>query len=58
MKYYHAERGGNGIALPIIKLGARRRWVVNTTTQLPYPQEKGTITHLHSWVGLMDDVDK
>jgi len=45
MKYYHTERGGNVIALSIIKLGARRGWVVNTTTQPLYPQEKRTITH-------------
>jgi len=45
MKYYHAERGGNGIAPPIIKLSARRGWVVNTTTRPPYPQEKRNITH-------------
>jgi len=45
MKYYHAERGGNGIALAIIKLVARRGWVVNATTCPPYPQEKRTFTH-------------
>jgi hypothetical protein len=35
MKYYHAERGSNGIALAIIELVARRGWVVNATTCLP-----------------------
>jgi len=45
MKYYHAKRGGNGIALSIIELGARRGWVINTTTWPPYPQEKRTIAH-------------
>jgi hypothetical protein len=39
-----SERGGNGIVLPIISLSARRGWVVNTTTWLPYLQEKGTST--------------
>jgi hypothetical protein len=40
----HAEREGNGKALPIIDLGARRGWAINTT-QMPYPQEKRTSTH-------------
>jgi len=47
MIYYHAARGGNGIALPIIYLGARRGWVVNTTTQPPYPRKREPLPAVH-----------
>jgi hypothetical protein len=51
-----AQRGGRGIALPIINFGARRGWVVSATPQLLYPLERDPVHILHvaGWASGLD----
>jgi hypothetical protein len=44
-------RGGRGIALLILDLGARRGWVVSTTPRPLYPQEIPGTHCTRGWVG-------
>jgi hypothetical protein len=43
--------GSRGIALLILNLGARRRWVVSTTPWLLYAQERSGTHCTGGWVG-------
>jgi hypothetical protein len=45
-----AQRGGTGVALPILDPSASRWWVVNATSQLLYPM-KETCYPLHKGLG-------
>jgi hypothetical protein len=49
--YPKAQRGGRGIALLFLDLGARRVWVVSTTPPPPYPWERPGTHCTGGWVG-------
>jgi hypothetical protein len=52
-----AYRVDRGIALPFLALGARRGWVVSTTPQPLYPQERPGTHCTGSWVGPRASLD-
>jgi hypothetical protein len=52
-----AQRGSRGIALLILDLGARRGWVVSTTSRPLYPRERPVTHCTGGLVGLRAGLD-
>jgi hypothetical protein len=53
-----AQRGSRGIAPLVLDLGARRGWVVSTTTRSLYPRERPGTHCTGGWVGPRAGLDR